>query len=561
MVARLLCHPLDTAKARLQGPAGGSFRNTWHVLRTTMAAEGIGGLYRGIGAVMVGGVPGMCLYLTTYEATKGFLTDGEAVASDGSRAAAAGGMLTHLTAGMLAEVVCCVVFVPVDVVKERLQVQRTGVAMPSTLDGVGGGGGVGKAPVPPYRGSADTLKTILRTEGLRGIYKGYLATLASFGPFSALYFMFYEQAKAASQTLIERQPSFSQKGANARAQAGPGGDNAPGGGKGKGELPVWATLANAAGASALASWLTNPLDLAKLRLQVQRGTTATARQGSGSYPAAAAPYSGMTDALRRSYRVGGLAGLFKGSGARMAFQAPSVAITMAAFEKGSGRGSSSSSSSSSARSSPGEVEVREEEGEGLGVTGGLAAEDAKPAPRARRRRAEKAGKKEKEKSVMGRAGDALKATFNAFMAASTVVSLALAAEAIWQLHGTQLTLSNAVPTLTKLIPLTGIGVFGAAQLVGLVARVVRVIVTLPIMLSGTWVILQNAPKLLPQGSDLGGAGSLAALLATPEVLEAAAVVALLGGTVIWALNFATGAVGALMSGRDELEDEEEDELA
>lgn len=41
----------------------------------------------------------------------------------------------------------------------------------------------------------------------------------------------------------------------------------------------------------------------------------------------------MMDALRRSYRVGGLAGLFKGSGARMAFQAPSVAITMAAFEK------------------------------------------------------------------------------------------------------------------------------------------------------------------------------------------------------------------------------------
>ena len=97
--------------------------------------------------------------------------------------------------------------------------------------------------------------------------------------------------------------------------------------------------------------------------------------------------------------------------------------------------------------------------------------------------------------MLGKAGDALKATFNIFMAASTVVSLALAAEAIWQLHGTQLTLSNAVPTLTKLLPLTGIGVFGAAQLVGLVARVVRVIVTLPIMLSGTWVILQNAPKV------------------------------------------------------------------
>ena len=81
------------------------------------------------------------------------------------------------------------------------------------------------------------------------------------------------------------------------------------------------------------------------------------------------------------------------------------------------------------------------------------------------------------------------------MAAGTIASLLLAAETLWELHGTPLTLSNAVPTLSKLLPLTGIGVFGAAQLVGLVARVVRVIVTLPIMLSGTWVILQNAPKV------------------------------------------------------------------
>ncbi|CAN0499423.1 unnamed protein product, partial [Scytosiphon promiscuus] len=41
----------------------------------------------------------------------------------------------------------CVLFVPVDVVKERLQ---------------------GPAP---YRGSADTLRTILKVEGVRGIYK------------------------------------------------------------------------------------------------------------------------------------------------------------------------------------------------------------------------------------------------------------------------------------------------------------------------------------------------------------------------------------------------------
>ena len=56
---------------------------------------------------------------------------------------------------------------------------------------------------------------------------------------------------------------------------------------------------------------------------------------------------------------------------------------------------------------------------------------------------------------------------------------------------------------------------------------------------------------MPHGSDLTGAGSLAAVLATPEVLEAAAVVALLGGVIVWALNFATGAIGSVLDDRSD----------
>lgn len=99
------------------------------------------------------------------------------------------------------------------------------------------------------------------------------------------------------------------------------------------------------------------------------------------------------------------------------------------------------------------------------------------------------------KSVLGKAGDAAKTAFNAIMAAATLASVALAAETIWELHGTPLTFANAVPILTKLLPLTGIGVFGVVQLVGLVARIVRVVLTLPIMISGIWVILQNVPQV------------------------------------------------------------------
>lgn len=71
----------------------------------------------------------------------------------------------YFTAGMLAETFACIIYVPVDVIKERLQVQSN--------DAVKGGGNAKHY----YRGSYDALTKIMKHEGLRGIYKGYLATL------------------------------------------------------------------------------------------------------------------------------------------------------------------------------------------------------------------------------------------------------------------------------------------------------------------------------------------------------------------------------------------------
>lgn len=47
--------------------------------------------------------------------------------------------------------------------------------------------------LPNYRGSIHALRTIFKEEGVRGVYRGYGATLFSFGPFSAFYFLFYEE--------------------------------------------------------------------------------------------------------------------------------------------------------------------------------------------------------------------------------------------------------------------------------------------------------------------------------------------------------------------------------
>ena len=53
-----------------------------------------------------------------------------------------------------------------------------------------------------YRNDIDAIRQILKTEGARGLYRAYGATVMSFGPFSALYFLFYEKFK-------ERAVSFS----------------------------------------------------------------------------------------------------------------------------------------------------------------------------------------------------------------------------------------------------------------------------------------------------------------------------------------------------------------
>jgi hypothetical protein len=75
----------------------------------------------------------------------------------------------------------------VDVIKERLQVtQRTPAAGYSN----------------PYKGSIHAFRVISREEGIAGMYKGYGATLLSYGPFSALYFLFYEKVPSYPQNMF-----------------------------------------------------------------------------------------------------------------------------------------------------------------------------------------------------------------------------------------------------------------------------------------------------------------------------------------------------------------------
>jgi hypothetical protein len=69
LFGRLICHPLDTCKTRIQAPPGHGhvLKSVYQTFSQTLSEEGLRGLYRGIGAVTVGGIPATCIYFTTYE--------------------------------------------------------------------------------------------------------------------------------------------------------------------------------------------------------------------------------------------------------------------------------------------------------------------------------------------------------------------------------------------------------------------------------------------------------------------------------------------------------------
>ena len=94
LIGRFVCHPIDTCKAKLQVTDKPLFRN---IVSSTWKKEGLAGFYKGVGAVLVGGVPGVCVYITTYNQTKSLLLQHEYGAHSP--------FLVYLTSGMIAEAI------------------------------------------------------------------------------------------------------------------------------------------------------------------------------------------------------------------------------------------------------------------------------------------------------------------------------------------------------------------------------------------------------------------------------------------------------------------------
>jgi len=231
-------YPLSVIKTRQMVGSDAQMTKARDIVRDIVRERGVRGLYRVFGTIIVGAMPIRVVYLSTLEAVKthtNVVFDSYNVPEMYRGAAdAAGGATASLISQTLA--------VPVDVISQRQMVQ-----------GMKSGGSVAEsgAVLVGYRNGIDAVRTIVRTEGVRGLYRGFGASIATLVPGSALWWGFYGTYKRALWGVAPeewRNEATTSDGQVAVVQAAAG---------------VCAGMSS--------GFLTTPLDIMKTRLQVLSG--------------------------------------------------------------------------------------------------------------------------------------------------------------------------------------------------------------------------------------------------------------------------------------------------
>ena len=132
---------------------------------------GIVQLYRGFRWSVLGGIPSEIVYYLGYTKTKNWLLQTR-LGRDNQPA-------VFFLAGALADVASVLVSVPADIISQRLQLQ----------------GGAGIPIRTADRTGLSIARSIIRREGLVGLWRGTGATIAYFAPNSALWWLTHELVK------------------------------------------------------------------------------------------------------------------------------------------------------------------------------------------------------------------------------------------------------------------------------------------------------------------------------------------------------------------------------
>ncbi|KAJ5157666.1 Mitochondrial thiamine pyrophosphate carrier 1 [Penicillium canariense] len=172
-IATATTYPLDLLRTRFaaQGPER-IYRSLGSSILEIAQHEGPAGFFRGCTAAVAQIVPYMGLFFTAYEGFRPTTAKCEYLPFGTGDAAA----------GVLASVIAKTGVFPLDLVRKRLQVQG-----PTRTRYV-------HRNIPEYTGVIQSITLILRTQGVRGLYRGLTVSLLKAAPASAVTMWTYERA-------------------------------------------------------------------------------------------------------------------------------------------------------------------------------------------------------------------------------------------------------------------------------------------------------------------------------------------------------------------------------
>ncbi|CAL8361969.1 unnamed protein product [Gadus morhua 'NCC'] len=270
MSIRATVYPATLIRTRLQVQKGKSlYSGTFDAFFKILKREGVRGLYRGFMVNSFTLISGQA-YITTYELVRKYVSN---YSSDNT--------LKSLVAGGSASLVAQSITVPIDVVSQQLMMQgQEGHPTRFQLEAKVREG-MSKRMFGQTR---DIISQIFAADGFRGFYRGYVASLLTYIPNSAVWWPFYHfYAEQLSKWAPTDCPHLLLQ-----AVAGPL-------------------------AAATASTVTNPMDVVRARVQVEGR-------------------SSIVETFKQLITEEGAWGMSKGLSARIISSAPTAIVMVVGYE-------------------------------------------------------------------------------------------------------------------------------------------------------------------------------------------------------------------------------------
>ncbi|KAJ5896967.1 uncharacterized protein N7473_006366 [Penicillium subrubescens] len=293
-VLRSQAHPaIDCAVEETQRR---TFTSTFDGLRKIARNEGIWTLWRGLSPTLMMGIPANIIYFAGYDWLRS--DDRSPIKQNVSD------VYAPFVAGAIARTAAASATSPVEMFRTRLQ------ATP--------GHGAGH-----FKATLEGLYQMTQASGYTSLWRGLSLTMWRDVPFSGLYWWGYEKAKEALENTRQHAPHRSGSEMEPPSTS----------------TAFFESFIAGATSGSVAAFVTTPFDVGKTRQQVFRhiddGVPSSGGQRPSLPPKALAPEQlSLPKFLMHILREEGMAGLFKGWGARCLKVAPACAIMISTYELG-----------------------------------------------------------------------------------------------------------------------------------------------------------------------------------------------------------------------------------